>query len=348
MTTTQSRAAGSDSSNPVDFRKIVVLGANSFSGQDFVDLLLESTDCNVIGISRSAARSPLFLKFLDRSDRDRCCYHQLDLNNDLDAILELLDSERPDAIVNFAAQSEVAPSWERPEHWFQTNCVALARLVNHLRRMEYLKRYVHISSPEVYGPCVGRVTEGAPLNPSTPYAASKAAADLLLAAYHRQYGLPLLTVRATNVYGARQQLFKIIPRTAIYLLLGRRIELHGGGTAVKSYIHIRDVSRGELAILQHGRIGQIYHLSPDAGVSVRTVVQTICDRMEKSFDASVLTVDERPGQDAAYVIDSTRARTELGWSPEVSLDQGLNEVVMWVRQNFDTIRQLPLTYEHRP
>ena len=185
------------------------------------------------------------------------------MNDDMPEILKLLDAERPPLVVNFAAQSEVAPSWDHPEHWYQTNCVALAKLVNHLRRQDYLKRYLHVSSPEAYGTCVGRVTEDAPLVPSTPYAASKAAADMLLSVYHRQFGFPLLTVRATNVYGARQQLFKIIPRSVIYIKEGKKIQLHGGGKAVKSYIHIRDVSRGELAILEKGEIGRT--LQPVAG-----------------------------------------------------------------------------------
>src|SRR5689334_3133848 len=149
------------------------------------------------------------------------------MNRDMPEILSLLDAERPEMIVNFAAQSEVAPSWEHPEHWFQTNTVALARLVNHLRRQHYLRRYLHVSSPEVYGTCSGNVTESAPLNPSTPYAASKAAADMLLETYRKQFGFPLVSVRATNVYGARQQLFKIIPRSAIYMRLGKKIQLHG-------------------------------------------------------------------------------------------------------------------------
>jgi dTDP-glucose 4,6-dehydratase len=327
-------------------RTVVVLGANSFSGQDFVDLLLDQADVRVIGVSRSPERSALFLKYRLRSDLSRYQYHALDINRDLPALLDLLDRERPDAIVNFAAQSEVAPSWDHPEDWFQTNCVALAALVNHLRRRDYLRRYLHVSSPEVYGTCIGRVTEDAPLNPSTPYAASKAAADMLLATYHRQFGFPLLTVRATNVYGARQQLFKIIPRSAIYLLLGRTIELHGGGAAVKSYIHIRDVSRGELAILERGLIGRCYHLSPDQGVAVREVVERICSLLGKDFAAATRVVDERPGQDAAYVIDSSCARQELGWQTQISLDEGLREVVEWVRANFEDIRRLPLTYEH--
>lgn len=339
------------SSQPILASKtVVVLGANSFSGQDFVDLLLDQPRYRVIGVSRSPERSPLFLKYRQRpaADLQRYQYHALDLNRDLETLLDLLDQERPAAIVNFAAQSEVAPSWETPEHWFQTNCVALARLVNHLRRRDYLQRYVHISSPEVYGTCTGTVLESAPLNPSTPYAVSKAAADLLLATYRRQFQFPVLTVRATNVYGARQQLFKIILRSAIYMLLGRTIELHGGGRAVKSYIHIRDVSRGELAVLEQGRIGELYHLSPDQGVAVRDVVRILCSRLGTDFDTVTRIVDERPGQDAAYVIDSQKARTELGWLPSISLDEGLAEVVAWVRENLDEIRQLPLAYEHRP
>ncbi len=327
---------------------IVVLGANSFSGQDFVDLLLDRPEYRVIGVSRSPERSGLFLKYRSRRDLSRYQYHALDLNRDMDAMLDLFDQERPAAIVNFAAQSEVAPSWEHPEHWFQTNTVALARLVNHLRRRDYLRRYLHVSSPEVYGTCVGRITETAPINPSTPYAASKGAADLLLETYRKQFQFPVLTVRATNVYGARQQLFKIIPRSAIYLMLGKTVELHGGGHAVKSYIHIRDVSTGELAILEQGRVGELYHLSPDAGVSVKEVVFQVCQTLGVDFATATRAVDERPGQDAAYVIDSSKARSELGWRSTVSLQDGLAEVVNWVRDNLDEIRRQSLTYDHRP
>ncbi len=329
-------------------KKILVLGANSFSGQDFVDLLLEDPKNHVLGVSRSPERSGLFIKYKSRSDLSRYNYHQIDLNQGMPQLLDLLDTERPEYIVNFAAQSEVAPSWDHPEHWYQTNCVALARLVNHLRTRNYLRRYLHVSSPEVYGTCVGRVCEDAPANPSTPYAASKAAADMLLSTYHKQFGFPLVTVRATNVYGARQQLFKIIPRSAIYLKLGKKIQLHGGGVAVKSYIHIRDISRGELAILQQGEVGAIYHLSPDQGIAVRDVVRKMCDLMGQRFAEATAAVEERPGQDAAYVIDSTRARTELGWAPRISIEEGLAEVVSWVEANWAEIQQQSLEYQHKP
>jgi dTDP-glucose 4,6-dehydratase len=336
-----------DSVVPQAPRTVVVLGANSFSGQDLVDLLLDDPRYRVLGVSRSAERGEVFLKYLERPGR-AYRFYQLDLNHQMKELLALLDAERPEYIVNFAAQSEVAPSWESPADWFQTNCVALAELINHLRRGNYVQRYLHISSPEVYGTCIGTVKEDAPLRPSTPYAASKAAADLLLQTYHRQFGFPLVTVRATNVYGARQQLFKIIPRTVISIRKGRPIPLHGGGRAVKSYIHIRDVSRGEQAILERGKVGELYHLSPDSGLAVRDVVATIAARMGRRLEEVIQVVEERPGQDAAYVIDSTRAREELNWRPEIAFEAGIEEVIAWVDRYWNQLRDLPLEYRHRP
>ncbi len=332
-------------------KTVLVLGSNSFSGQDFVDLLLTDTDHRVVGVSRSPEKSSVFLSYLGRNPgilADRFAFHQLDLNDDHERLFGLLDEVKPAYVANFAAQSEVAPSWQHPEQWAMTNVVAIARLGNYLRQQSWLEQYVHISSPEAYGTCEGVVTEGHRDNPSTPYAASKSAGDLFLATYVKQYGFPCVTIRATNVYGAHQQLFKIIPRSAIYLKSRRTIELHGGGHAVKSYIHIRDVSRGELAAMHDGTPGEMYHLSPTEGVAVRDVVRTICDAAGKDFDESTRAVDERPGQDKAYVIDSTKARKQFGWRPEVSLEQGLGEVFEWVDRDWGRISQLPLDYQHKP
>ena len=328
-------------------RKIVVMGSNSFSGSDFIDLLLDDERNQVIGLSRSPEKSVLFLPYKRRQEA-RFKFYQMDLNHHMPQIIALLDEFRPEFVVNFAAQSEVGPSWDHPEQWFQTNVVALAQLINALRDRDYLGRYVHISSPEVYGTCQGRVTEAAPLNPSTPYAASKAAADLLLFTFVKHFHFPLIMIRSTNVYGAHQQLWKIIPRSVVYLKIGKKIPLHGGGVAVKSYIHVRDVSRGELAAMTDGRPGAIYHLSPDRGYAVCDVVAMICRLLDRNFGASTTVVGERPGQDAAYVIDSSRARVELDWSPRVSLEDGLAEVVAWVDAHWAQIQRQALEYVHKP
>ncbi|MCX5662602.1 MAG: GDP-mannose 4,6-dehydratase [Planctomycetota bacterium] len=329
-------------------KTVVVIGSNSFSGADFVDLLLGETAYNVVGVSRSPEKGPLFLAYRSRADLSRYKFIQADLNHDMDRLLKTLGELKPAYIVNFAAQSEVAPSWKNPDHWFLTNAVAITRLANFLKDQPWLERYVHISSPEVYGTCEGVVKEDGPLNPSTPYAASKAAGDLSLFTYVKNFKFPMSMIRATNVYGPRQQLFKIIPRSAIYLKLGKVIELHGGGHAVKSYIHIRDVSRGELAAMERGRTGEIYHLSPDGGVAVRDAVKMMCEALGKTFEAGTKIVAERLGQDKAYVIDSTKARTEFGWRPKISLREGINEVAQWVDKNWDAVKQAPLDYIHKP
>jgi dTDP-glucose 4,6-dehydratase len=327
---------------------VCVIGSNSFSGGDFVDLLLEETRHDVIGISRSPEKSRIFLAYRDRADLSRYAFHRLDLNRDLPALLELLAERTPAYVVNFASQSEVAPSWDHPEQWFQTNAVSTAALANFLRRQKWLKRYVHISTPEVYGSCEGVIREDAPFNPSTPYAASRAAAELMLATLVREFGFPSISIRSTNVYGAHQQLHKIIPRAIVYLKLGRRLPLHAGGQQVRSFIHIRDISRGELAAMEHGTDGEAYNLSPDRSVTIRELVERICEARGADFAASTEEVAARAGHDKIYVIDSTRARTQLGWTPRIGLEEGLAETMAWIDREWSEVRTLPLEYVHQP
>ena len=327
--------------------KDIVIGSNSFSGQDFVDLLLNDEDHEVIGVSRSAEPLKLFLRYREKTRLEKFRFRKFDLNKDMDSFLDFLDQEKPCRIINFAAQGEVSRSWDFPEHWFQTNCVALSRIIRHICDRDYVQRYLHISTPEVYGRCEGIVKEDAPLRPSSPYAASKASADMLVKAFADHQGLPLLTVRATNVYGARQQLYRIIMRTVIFIRLGKRIPLHGGGNAIKSYIHIRDVSQGEKAILEKGKIGRTYHLSPDGSISIRELVSKIAEHLGKSLSNVAFDVEERLGQDPAYIIDSTRARFELEWMPEISLDIGISEVINWIDQHWDVVKDLPHDYIHK-
>jgi dTDP-glucose 4,6-dehydratase len=327
-------------------KKVVVIGSNSFSGSDFVDLLLNEGKYEVVGVSRSEEKSALFLPYKQR-DAKHFTFYQIDLNRDLDTFERLLDQLQPEYIINFAAQSEVAPSWQFPHHWFQTNAVALTKLAQILKDKSYLNKYVHISSPEVYGNCEGFIRETAPLNPTTPYAASKAAGDLSLFTFVKNFNFPLVMIRATNVYGSHQQLFKIIPRSIIYMKQKKRIPLHGGGKAVKSYIHVRDVSQGELLAMEHGKIEEIYHLSPDAGVAVKDVVYKISERLGICFDDAVDIVGERLGQDKAYTIDSSKARSELGWKPTITLEKGLDSTVSWIENFFPDIAKQPLEYIHK-
>ena len=168
--------------------RVVVLGSNSFSGSHFVSYLLERGH-EVVGMSRSAEPHAAFLPYKWSAAADqhtgKFSFQRADLNDDFDTVCQVIGDLRPEWVVNFAAQSMVAESWLHPEHWFQTNCVATIRLHNFLKDCSWLKRYVHISTPEVYGSTGGFISESTPFNPSTPYAVSRAAADMSLISFFK-------------------------------------------------------------------------------------------------------------------------------------------------------------------
>ncbi len=326
--------------------KIIVIGSNSFSGSHFVDFALEQ-GIEVIGISRSPEPHPVFLPYKKKENAPFRFYQQ-DLNRDLTEIMKIVEDFRPDYIVNFAAQGMVAESWQHPEHWFQTNVVATIKLHDKLRKCVFLKKYVHISTPEVYGSCEGLVRENTNYNPSTPYAVSRAAADMSLMSFYKAYKFPVAFTRAANVYGPGQQLYRIIPRTILFSLIGRRLQLHGGGHSVRSFINIRDVADGTLRVAQESLPGEIYHFSTGGNISIRSLVEMIARQLNVSFEEQVEVVGERLGKDAAYLLDSTKAREKLGWKDQISLEQGIEETIAWVRDNLDVLKQLPFDYIHKP
>lgn len=324
----------------------VVIGSNSFSGSHFVDLLLEKGH-PVAGISRSPQPHAAFLPHARHRDAP-FTFHALDLNRDLDAIEGVIRESKAPFVVNFAAQSMVGQSWQHPEHWFQTNVVATVQLHDRLRRHEALRKYVHISTPEVYGSCQGLVREEAPFNPSTPYAVSRAACDMSLKTYLANYGFPVVFTRASNVFGPGQQLYRIVPRTILYILLGKTLQLHGGGRSVRSFIHIADVAEGTYRAALQGTPGAVFHLSTDRHHSIRAVVEEVCRQMEADFDQVVEVADDRPGKDAAYLLDSSRAKQELGWEPTRSFEDGVAETAAWLRENLAALQEQPQEYVHKP
>jgi dTDP-glucose 4,6-dehydratase len=331
-------------------KPIVVIGSNSFSGAHFVDFALrQGTD--VIGVSRSDQPASPFLAYRwpdaigDRSGQFQ--FHALDLNHDTDAIEQILLDREPAYVVNFAAQSMVAESWLYPEHWYQTNVVANVLLHDCLRKMPFLKKYVHISTPEVYGSCEGTVTEDAPMNPSTPYAASRAACDMHLMTFQKNYDFPVVFTRAANVYGPGQQLYRIIPRAILYASTGQRLPLHGGGHSVRSFIHIRDVAVGTWQVMQQANPPSIYHFSTDQFIKIRDLVALIAERMGIAFDDLVEITDDRPGKDKFYQLSSDRARQALDWQASIDLEAGVEETVAWVEQHLDELKDLPHAYEHK-
>jgi len=324
---------------------ICIVGSNSFSGASFANFALKQ-GANVVGISRSKEANKPFLPY-KWEEHSNFSFYSLDLNQNLKEIIALINDLKPTHIVNFAAQSMVGESWLNPSDWFMTNVVSTINFHDNLRRCDFLKRYIHISTPEVYGTCSGFVDEKFPFNPSTPYAVSRAAADMSLRTFYDAYSFPVVTTRAANVYGPGQQLYRIIPRTIFFILLGKKIQLHGGGVSTRSFIHMNDVSRATWNIMEQAKAGETYHISTNEVISIRELVATICMKLKVNFEDHVEIVGERAGKDAAYHLDSSKLRKDMNWKDQIKLDQGLDECIFWVKENLESLKKESFDYQHK-
>lgn len=326
--------------------RYLVLGSNSFSGATFCDYLAEQGH-DVLATSRSDEPHEALLPYRWQTRAGTLRFARIDINHDLEALGRLMAEEKPTHVVNFAAQSMVGESWLNPDHWMMTNVVSTIRLHELLRRYDGLRRYVHVTTPEVYGSTEGWVTEDCPFNPSTPYAVSRAAGDMSLRSYFQTYGFPVVYTRAANVYGPGQQLYRIVPRTVLAALSGQKLKLDGGGKSVRVFIHMRDVSDATLKIARSGKPGESYHISGYRVVTIRELVEMILAALGKSFEECVEVGPDRPGKDSAYTLDSVKIRTALGWQDRIALEDGIDDVIRWARRFGSVLSELPIRYEHK-
>lgn len=330
----------------VTMERFLVLGSNSFSGSHFVRHLLDLGH-EVLGASRSEEPDEVFLAHR-WGDVTSFRFEQIDLNHDLDRLMGLVEALEPSHVVNFASQGMVAQSWDHPDHWYQTNVVAQVRLHDRLRQVASLKKYVHISTPEVYGSTDGRVRESFDFAPTTPYAVSRAACDLHLRSFYQAYGFPVVFTRAANVYGPGQQIYRIIPRAMLCCLLGRRLPLHGGGESMRNFIHIQDVCDATYEVALRGVAGESYHVAGQSTVTIRGLVEAVCALAGCDFDEVVDLVPDRIGKDQCYLLDSGHVRDSFGWVEGISLSEGLSSTMSWVGENIEVLSRLPVDYIHKP
>lgn len=331
--------------------RVLVIGSNSFSGASFVRYLRKQPGLeSVVGSSRSAEPETPFRPYAWEAPGLSAVpfrFQQLDLLTDLEALVALAAETQATHVVNFAAQGMVAESWLKPEDWYQTNTVANIMLHDRLRKLPSLEKYVHISTPEVYGSTSGIIQETRSYNPSTPYATSRAACDMSLHNFLENYNFPVVWTRAANVYGPGQQLYRVIPRMVMAILTGKKLQLHGGGHSVRSFIHIDDVASATWKIARDAKPGNIYHLSTDRFISIRDLVKLVCERMGEDFTKHTVEAPERDGKDAAYLLDAAKARSEFGWEAGISLEDGVDQTIAWAREHFEVLRHLPLNYIHK-
>lgn len=322
----------------------VILGGNGVFGIHTAFYLLEQPDTKkVICVGRNPEKSDAFTLHLGRGE-PRYKYYQIHVVFEQDRLFEMFDQEKPDVIINYAAQGEGAASWKYSWRYYETNATAIARMTEELMKRDYLDRWIQIGTSELYGSTAKPATEDTPLLPTSPYAASKAAGDMHLMSIFKTQNFRMNIIRPSNAYAPGQQLWRILPRAVICGLSGQKLPLHGGGVAQKSYIHARDLAHAIYLVAQKGPLGKVYNVGPDEPVTIRHLVELAAKAMGISFETLCTVTPPRFGEDAIYWLDSSAINKDLGWKPQVPLEKGVEEMVAWGRKYLSELTALPQTY----
>jgi dTDP-glucose 4,6-dehydratase len=324
-------------------RYAVLGGGGSFGIHTSKWLLDEPGTERVVAVGRNPARPEPFTLGVGQGDR-RYSYHAYHVTHELDLLLELLDREKPQVIVNYAAQGEGAVSWKHSWRFFETNSMALARLAEALMTRDYLERFIQIGTSELYGSVDFPAKETTPLQPTSPYAASKAAFDMHLISVHKVLKFPMNIIRPSNAYCPGQLLHRVVPKAVVCGLTGRKLPLHGGGRAEKSYIHARDLARAIHLVALKAPVGAVYNAGPPKPISIRALLETVAKVMGLPFDDLCEVTGDRLGQDSRYWLDSSAIKRDVGWEAQIGLEEGMLEMVEWGRKYLDQLRDWPMDY----
>ena len=308
--------------------RLLVTGGAGFIGSNFVHRALARGDEVTVYDALTYAGNPANLAGLDGGAGYRFVHGDV---CDGGALADAMTGH--DAVVHFAAESHVDRSITDPARFVITNCEGTATVCEVALRLG-VERVLHVSTDEVYGSIdVGSFVETDSLGPSSPYSASKAGSDLIALSYHATYGLPVVVTRSSNNYGRFQFPEKVIPLFVTNLLEGRRVPLYGDGLNVRDWCHVDDNCDAIDLVLRSGEPGGIYNVGSGnelTNLDLTSRLLSLCG----ADDSSIEQVDDRPGHDRRYSIDTTRIR-DLGWSPQRGLDEGLEATVAWYRDNRD-------------
>jgi len=317
--------------------RILVTGGLGFIGSNFIRFMLnESRDIRVINIDKmSYGSNPKNLREYENDPR----YEFMEGDIADYKLVETLIKD-VDAVVNIAAETHVDRSIANPEEFLRSNTIGVFNLLEAIRKINREARFIQVSTDEVYGDILeGSFKESDRLMPSNPYSASKAAADMFCLAYHRTYDLDIIVTRCTNNFGPHQFPEKLIPKTIIRASLNLKVPVYGSGRNIRDWIYVLDHCNALMKVLFHGKSGEIYNISAGNELQNIEVVKKILEIMGKPEDL-IEFVDDRPGHDLRYSLDSSKIRSELGWAPKYSFEEALERTVDWYLNNEEWWRPL--------
>lgn len=315
--------------------KVLVTGGAGFIGSNFIFYMLKTyPSYRIICVDKLTYAGNLST-LTSVMDNPNFRFAKADIG-DREAINQLFAEEKPDMVVNFAAESHVDRSINNPGIFSETNILGTDVLMDACLKYG-IKRYHQVSTDEVYGDLpLDRpdllFTETTPLHPSSPYSSSKAAADLLVLSYFRTYGLPVTISRCSNNYGPYQYPEKLIPLMIVNALNNQQLPVYGNGQNVRDWLYVEDHCRAIDLVIHKGREGEVYNIGGHNEMANINIVKLICKELGKSEDL-ITYVADRKGHDLRYAIDPTKIYTELGWLPETKFANGIKKTIQWYLDN---------------
>jgi len=309
--------------------KILVCGGAGFIGSAFIKNVLKNnldskiTNLDVLTIGSNLENLKETEKNLNYN------FIKDDIRNET-KINDLVKNS--DVVINFAAESHVDRSIANPKPFIETNILGTYSILEAIRKHD--KQFIHVSTDEIYGDAHGESSfdEISQINPSNPYAATKASADHLVASYHRTYGINCITTRCTNNFGPNQFPEKLIPKTIIRSIKNLKVPLYGDGSQIRSWIYVYDHAQAIESLISKGKPGHIYNITAYEEITNKIIVEKILDILGKSHDM-IEFVGDRPGHDKRYSIDCSKIENQTGWKPRYDFDDALKQSVNWYMQN---------------
>lgn len=316
-------------------KTFIVTGGAGFIGSNYVNYMLNrKADDKVICVDNLTYAGSIS-NLINVWDNSNFKFVKADICN-RDLIYDLFEKEKPDIVVNFAAESHVDRSIEQPEIFLHTNIIGTAVLMDACRKYG-IQRFHQVSTDEVYGDLpLDRLdlffTEETPLKTSSPYSSSKASADLLVTAYYKTYGLPISISRCSNNYGPNQFPEKLIPLMIINALHNSPLPIYGDGLNIRDWLYVEDHCKAIDLIIQNGRIGEVYNIGGHNEMSNIDIVKLICTELNKP-ESLIKFITDRKGHDRRYAINPAKIASELGWHPETMFAEGLKKTIKWYLDN---------------
>ncbi|WP_418240044.1 dTDP-glucose 4,6-dehydratase [Dialister hominis] len=311
--------------------KLIVTGGAGFIGGNFVHYMLQEHPGDQIICLDKLTYAGNLSTLADVMDHPNFQFVKMDIC-DRDSVYGLFEKEKPDVVINFAAESHVDRSIENPEIFLQTNIIGTSVLMDACRKYG-IQRYHQVSTDEVYGDLpLDRpdlfFTEETPIHTSSPYSSSKAGADLLVMAYYRTYGLPATISRCSNNYGPYHFPEKLIPLMIINALHDRPLPIYGDGLNVRDWLYVEDHCRAIDLIIRKGKVGEVYNVGGHNEMRNIDIVKLICQELGKP-ESLITHVTDRKGHDRRYAIDPEKIHRELGWLPETKFADGIKKTIQW-------------------